>query len=166
MSQTSIPASLPIGFAGMKADTTEDTVETFVSAEASAEIPFGVMVAQGTGDRDGKMPAAGTDKLVGIVLHSHDYAKDTELGSTGLKPKTALQILRKGKALVTVEEAVAPGDRAHIRYASGAGGTQKGAWRKSSVANETIDATTQCVFRSTASANGLAEVEIDMVAKP
>jgi hypothetical protein len=148
------------GYAGML-DGSDHNFASGFSEEASAEIPFGVAVARGTADDGVKLPAASTAKIRGVVVHSHAYDKDQELGDTGIKPKCQISVGRRGRFLVTVEEAVIPGDRAFIRYATGDGGSQKGAWRKSAVAGETIDVTAEAEFQTTASAAGLAVVEVD-----
>jgi hypothetical protein len=168
MSQTSIKSSMDVAFAGMLADAAQARVDSKANGEASAEIPFGVAVAKGATDNVVKLPAANTDKFDGVVVHDHSYVPGTNgnLGTTGIKSKGSINLLREGEVWVTVEEAVAPGDRGFFRYASGAGGTQKGAWRKSAVANETIDATAQTEFRSTAAANGLAKLYVNAGAKP
>lgn len=173
MAQTSY-AEMAAAFAGMLADAgIVKYAETMVQAEASAEVPFGIVVVMNTAPTaDGtpakaKLPAASTDKLWGIVLHSHSYDTRTELGTTGLKPKTLLSALRKGRVWVTVETAVAVGDRGHVRYAAGAGGTQLGALRNAAVGSETIDATTQIVFVTAQTvAGGLAVAEVDFTNKP
>lgn len=159
MSQTSYSDTFVKAFEGMKVDLFNDDVESMVSEEASAEIPFGHMVVQGTADDQALLPSGASDVLVGVVLHSHAYAKDDDLGTTGLKPKTHLNVLRRGRVWVRVEEACSPGDTPHVRYA-GAG--DLGAFRVSAVGGETIDASAYGVFRTSAGANELALLELDM----
>lgn len=132
MSQTSVPTNQSSAFAGMLADISDADVRTFVSEEASAEMPMGAMVAQGAGSDGAVLMASAASVPVGVVLHSHQYSKGTygELGSTGLKPKTCLNILNKGKAWVTVENAVSVNAPAYVRHtANGAGKLQPGAFR-------------------------------------
>lgn len=157
--QLSYSRTQAVAFAGMKVDLTDDYVRSYANTEASAEMPFGVMLALGTGEQDAILPASGTAKLIGVLLHSHDYG-DRDVGTTGVLPKGALSVLSRGTVWVTVEEAVAVGDRPFIRFATGAGGSQKGAWRKSA------DTATALELKggryvTAASANGLAQVEFD-----
>lgn len=170
--QTSYAEMAP-AFAGMLADATKvKHADTFVQGEAAAEIPFGVAVAietsPGTDGTPGKATLVNNvaDKVAGIVLHSHAYDKRTELGTTGLKPKTTMAVLRKGRVWVRPETAVVDGDRGYVRAVAGAGGTQLGALRNAAVGGETIDSTGQIVFRSTAAAGGLAIAEVDFTNKP
>lgn len=165
MSQTAYAETMAANFEGMLADVSMKVVDSFTQGEASAEMPFGIMLAKGTGDREAILPAASNAKLIGILMHSHHYAKGDggELGTTGVKPKATLNILRKGRLVVKVETTVAKYDRAFVRYATGAGGTQLGAWRNAAVTNETIDLGTKAQFMSAASAGGLAVVEVDML---
>jgi hypothetical protein len=162
MSQTSIPSALGIGIEGALADMADYQTTTGFQAEASAEIPMGVMLAKGSGDRSVILVAAANAKLVGILMHDHSIAGSALTGTTGVKPKCPVSVLRKGRVYVKVEENVVAYDRAHVRYAAGAGGTQLGAFRKSSVANETIDISAQAQYLTSASAGGLAVLEIDL----
>lgn len=131
MAQLQYQATMAKAFAGMKADLTFDYVRSYAQAEASAEIPFGVAVMQGATDNSALLPtSATTSKFLGVVLHSHVY-DSTQLGDTGVKPKNVLSVLSRGTVYVQVEEAVVVGDRPFVRYATGAGGSQKGAFRKS-----------------------------------
>lgn len=172
MSQTSYATSMAPAYEGQLADNGPTDKRTYLQGEASAEIPFGVVVAQGAvGAVQGTpdlaiLPASAPAKLVGIVIKADVYHKDSELGTTGLKPKTTLSVLRKGRIWVKSETVSTVGDRAHVRYASGAGGTQKGAIRNATVASETIDATSQIVFMTTTTLGGLGVVDVDFTNKP
>lgn len=168
MSQTSISTKQAVAYPGMLADLGNKYTESMVSEEASAEIPFGVCVAQGVADSQCELPDASGDKLVGMVQHSHAYAKGDggELGTTGLKPKACVNVLRKGRMYVVAETTIAAGDRLFVRYAAGAGGTQLGALRNAAVASETIDATAQGVFRTGGVAGTLVVLEVDFTNKP
>jgi hypothetical protein len=163
MSQTSYSNTMTAAFAGMLADTSDNDIFGALQAEASSEIPFGVMVCKGTGDNDAKLPAASTAKLFGVLVHSHNYEPRIDLGTVGVKPGATLNVLNRGRIHVVVEENVTREDRAYVRYAAGAGGTQLGAFRKSAVVDETIDATAKCKFVTSASAGQLAIVEVDML---
>jgi hypothetical protein len=162
MSQTVVNSTLTKAFAGMLADAGPNDVITRIQAEASAEMPFGIMVAEGAADEAGILPVDGTSKFAGLLMHSHAYAKDTELGTVGIKPKAVLSILRKGRAWVTVEETVAKGDPVFIRHTASGGNTQKGAFRKSADTATATDLTKKGVYLTAATAGNLALVEIDM----
>ena len=165
MSQTSISTSLTIAFAGMLADSGPNDIITRHNSEASAEMPFGVGVKQGVADAAALLPAAQADDIIGVVLHSHAYAKPTELGDDGLKPEAVMSLLRRGRVYVQVEEAVAPGDRGFCRRTAGAG-EQLGAWRASADSTDCVDCTKQTVFLTTASASGFAVMECDFLNEP
>ena len=159
MSQTSYSDRYEKAIEGQLVDMFPDGAESMVSEEASAEIPFGHMVAQGTDDTQALLPAGGSDVLVGVVVHSHAYSKDDDLGTTGLKPKTHLSVLRKGRIWVRVEDAVSAGDKPYVRW-QGAG--DQGAFRGTDDPGNTIDATALGTFRSSAGAGELAILELDM----
>lgn len=172
MSQTSYPTSMQPAFEGQLADNGHTDKLSYLQGEVSAEVPFGVCVAQGAagavqGTPDKAiLPAASNAILVGVVIKADVYHKDQELGTNGLKPKATLSVLRKGRIWVKSETANTIGQRAHVRYAAGAGGTQLGAFRNATVASETIDATNQVVFRTACSAGGLCIAECDFTNEP
>ena len=79
----SVSATLPVAFPGMRSSSHFGHVDGMINGEASAEIPFGVCVAQGSVDKSAIKLAATSDKLVGIVMFRHGYADTIELGTTG-----------------------------------------------------------------------------------
>jgi hypothetical protein len=164
MPQTSYAnQSATAAFAGMLADGSDNEVSSYVQAEASAEVAFGRMVKHGTLDTDALILTAGTNKLAGIVTHAHNYAKDTELGSTGLKPKAQLNILRKGRVWVAVEEAVAVGGAVRVRHTASGGNTAVGGFATTAEAAKTMDISKFARYLTSTTAAGFALLEIDMV---
>jgi len=162
MSQTSISTTMALAYAGLLADSGFHDVISRVNGEASAEIRFGAMVAQDTADDECDLLAADTDKPIGVVVHSHAYDKPNDLGDTGLKPKAMVNVLRKGRIWVPVEEAVVAMDPVFVRHTVADSGSFQGAFRKSDDNNETIDLTGVARFLTSASASGFAVVEVDM----
>jgi hypothetical protein len=164
MSQTSYSNTQPIAFAGMKADFQgEDVVDSFIQGEASAEVPFGVfMQKKGSGDERNALLPAGNAVLptIGLVLHSHSYSvgANGELGTSGLKPKAALDLMVVGRAWVIAENGSAYGDSVYVRYA---GTGQKGGVRSAAVNSETYKLN-NARFISKSSAAGLAMIEFDL----
>lgn len=157
------------GFAGMKADSSDDDVASYVQGESSAEIPFGVMVCQGTaGNSSGTpdkaiLPVDGNSVAVGVSVHSHDYAIDDQIGSTGLKPKNLLGVMRRGRIWVQVEDAVAVNAPAYFRHTASGGNTQLGKFRSDA---DTAKATKApgCIFKTATTGAGLAILEVDLMA--
>jgi hypothetical protein len=127
-------AEQDVGFAGMLADSGDNRVESYVQGEASEEIAFGWGVVQGT---EGTPPAAdkaikpvdANSKVVGIVLHSHNYHPDVELGTTGVKPKAMLSVLKKGVVYLYVEDTVVKDANLYLRYTANGAGKLVGQWR-------------------------------------
>lgn len=161
MAQTSVADAMTRAFQGMLADSANHTIESMTSEEASAEVPFGVMVKQGTSDTQFLKLTAITDKLVGIVVHSHAYDKPNELGDTGLKPKVTAGILRIGRIWVPVEEAVTPASSVLVR-AVVAGAEVAGAFRDTADASDLIDISHIARYRTTTTGAGIALLEINM----
>ena len=135
MAQTSYLQKPAIAFAGMLADVGPKMSSTG-SCEDHIALPFGVGLTKGTADGSYKCPMASTDKVHGIVLHSHDVNR---IGSStwgtdiGVPVDDDFNVLEEGRLYVKVEEAVVAQDPAYCRYRYGSavGLDQKGGWRKS-----------------------------------
>lgn len=160
MSQSTYAQTMTAGFPGMKADLVDDYVRSYVNAEATAEIPFGVAVVQGAADGSAILAVGAGVTWVGVVLHSHNYDPTYDLGTTGLKPKKTMNVLSRGTVWVQVENAVTVNSRAFMRHTAGAGGTQKGAFRGDADTATAIEAR-GCRFLTAASAGGVAMLECD-----
>jgi hypothetical protein len=131
MTQTSVSTSRQRAFPGMLVDTSLlKNGESKVNSEASAEIRFGIMVkVDGSDNEKVKLVAAITgETLAGVVVHNHAYAKDDELGTTGIKPKVSLTTLTRGRAWVIVEADVTIDDPVHLRCIANGGNTTLGAF--------------------------------------
>lgn len=159
--QTAVNEFQTNAFAGMKADLSPSSVDSRVNEEGATELPFGVMVFEGSTDPEGGMLqiAAQADEPAGVLLHSHAYLKDQELGATGLKPNVVGGVLKKGVVWVQVEEAVTPAST--VRYRT-SGGNGPGTFRTSAVVTNTVNISQFARYLSSAAANGLAKLEIDM----
>ncbi len=164
MSQTTVPAlqGAVQGFAGQLADASDNDVVTMVSEESSAEIPMGAMVMQGTADDQALLPTSSAAVMVGIVLHSHQYSKDIELGTTGLKPKACLNILRKGRCLVYSETEVVKGLAAFVRHTAESPDLQTGLFRKDLDTDKAVKVY-GVRWAETSSGAGLKLVDVDML---
>lgn len=136
-------------------------IEPCTNEEASAGLPFGTMVKNGTAQNLGKLPAAITDKLAGIVVFNHAYNRDTELDSDGIQPKATFGLLRKGQISVLLEENVAVGGAVRVRCVV-EGDEQKGAFRTTEDATDCIDISAFAQWRTSGSAGGTAVLEVDM----
>ena len=180
--QTSFSDTPAIAFAGMLADGAENDLITLLNAESSASMAFGSAVAfkpSGTYDSDGTVPANSTDKIAGILVHSHAHARQVslvgtdgntttmgDLSTTGVAPGGKLDILRKGRVWITTVTACVPGDRGYVSYNGTGTATAAGLVAQTSDSSHTIDSTSQIVYLTSASANGLAMIEVDFTNKP
>lgn len=165
--QTSVTINPSAAFAGMLADSGPEYTRSYVNDESSAEMPMGRMCKQGSTDKAALLLSAGTDvdKLLGVVRHTHDYAKDEELGSTGIKPDVMVGVLSQGVIWVEVAEAVAPGDPVRVWHAAGVtvAGALVGQFGKTADATKSILLAPESArWRSTASAAGLAQLELHL----
>jgi hypothetical protein len=140
--------------------------DSATSEEASATIPFGVMVIRGTGDGGAKRlhtsAATCEQLLLGISVRSHDFAIGSELDDDGaLKPGATFAVGRKGRYRVLVEDAVSPGDSVRVR-AVAAGDEVPGAFMTGADGTDAIDISAFAQWRTSADAGEVAVVEIDM----
>lgn len=132
MSQTAYTLAPKIGVVGGLADGGDNDVLTKI---ASVAIPFGCFVVRDADDLKAKLPTVTGDvttggKHGGVALATQ--AMESNANSVPTFPiGKEFPMIRQGRVLVKVEEAVVQGDQAFVRFASGAGGTQLGAFRKS-----------------------------------
>lgn len=164
MSQTTVADNMSNVFAGVLGDDNlGNYVRSYVNEEATAEMPFGVLVVQGTADGDALLPTA-TDQPLGVVVHSHRYAKDGELGDDGVKPNAMIGVLRRGTIWVQPEETVAPGDAVRVRLTAGAS-EQVGAFRTTADGTDCA-VITNAEWLTSGTSTTPALLEIDMNHEP
>lgn len=160
---TDYSLTLTPAIAGQLGDLSEAEIRSFQNAEASAEIPFGYAVVQGTGEKDALLPSADSDVFVGIVAHSQAYDPLKDLGDDGIKPDRELNIVDEGRVWVVVGEAVDVNDRGYVVYATPPSGeATPGRIMKTNTADQTLDTSAQIKFLTAqATPGGLALAEID-----
>jgi hypothetical protein len=132
-------------------------------------IPFGVAVKLDGATAGFKLPAATGDitnrmfiASIGQRVRSNYYDVNGNLVAAdtyGATPGSSMSAYELGDIAVVVEEAVLPGDQVFIRFATGAGGTQLGAFRKSAD-TATATAHPSWFFLTGASAGGFAIVKV------
>ncbi len=181
--QTTYLTAPVIGYAGMREGTADDVVITGKNVEVSAGMPFGIGVvwktSGATSDIDMLLPAAQSDLVAGIVVHSHSHplqwtdasGSHGELAATGLVPGTLFNLLREGMIMVPVASGCKPSDRLFVRAVSNAGiSTQLGSCENAADSTNMIDCSKQGQFLTTAvasvSAPNLAWLAVDFVNKP
>jgi hypothetical protein len=154
---TSYPTAPGTGFAGQIADEAPRYIDSAIN-KAAAAIPFGIAVKKGTNEDEAVLLAATGDVISGITIHRHDV---NTIGSSAWASDAGIPVgdrfdqLKSGVVLVKVEEAVVQYDKAFVRFAAGAGGTQLGAWRKSAD-TATARAVNGAYFLKGAAAGGYA----------
>lgn len=152
------------GFSGMLADSGANEIASMRNDEASAEMAFGIAVknASTTDETSAKLLTSITGEIVaGILIHQHSYA-DTALGTTGVKADERIDVLRRGRILVTCEDGCDVGERLHIR-AVATGNELAGALLSDADGSDTIDSQGQGVWRTFAAAGALAVLEVDFI---
>ena len=151
------------------ADTVNVTSTDVILNETN--VPFGSFVSlndegQQTGDRRlVHLPQAATDVTnarvaMGFALHTHAVENALTGDNLGYEPQSAVSILRRGRVLVQVEDAVVAGGQVFIRHVAGAGESLGAA--RSDVDGSDASALPSASFMTAASAGGLAVVEINL----
>lgn len=166
----------PLPYAGLAGDGSEGTqIVGAFNTEASAEIAFGLAVVRdNTAPYDvngngAKLPSAASGAgsvLLGIVRHSHAFSNSPggDLGTTGLKPGTMMDIMRVGRIWAICEDGCSPGDRLFVRHT--AAGTGRGSLRATDAGGATcLDATTKGEWQTKAAALGVAMIDVDFINK-
>lgn len=164
MSQTFTVFPLPQGLAGQIVDSLDSDCLSIVSAD-TLDMPFGVMVAKGNSDVNGILPNGSGIIPIGVLALSfvYDNGPNGSLSAVGLRPQAMMNVMRRGRIWVLVEENVTAYDRAFIRFTAGAGGTQLGAFRKSADSASALDVTKKCQYLTSATAGNLAVLDVDML---
>jgi hypothetical protein len=143
-----------------------DIVVGKIQGEASAVIPPGYAVCAHASDATKViLPAAETDRVIGIVARSHEYMEGTSYDSTvtpgGIMPGANVNVVRKGAMFVTAEDAVSAYGRGWVRCTAGTAPEYVGGITAADEGTETIDCTNYIEFQETASAQGLVLIEFD-----
>lgn len=171
--QTSVSDAPAVAFAGLLVGT-QHTVHPMKNAEASASIAFGrgvVFKAGGTTDQDAVLPAAEGDKFAGIIVKSDVYDRTYsladgstggELDSTGLRPGSMMNVLRKGQVWAVCEDGCVPGDKLWVRAVAAGDPEFLGGLNSADDGTDMIDATAVGTWLTTASAGGLAILSVDL----
>lgn len=146
-----------LGIAGQLADLSgRKHVDSKVSEEATS-FPYGVACVAGSASNGAVLPT-GAASLLGVVLHRHK--QPSTANSNTVDDEDVINVLREGRCLVLVEEAVTPASTVYVRISTGAGGSQKGAFR-ASADTATALAASGMRYVSSASSGGLAILEVD-----
>lgn len=161
MPQTTVSPQ-PAGFPGMLADASiVKHCDTGVSEEASASIPFGVMVKKGTGNEQVKLLTAQANVLRGIAVYDGALAKDHEVDDAGIRPFASVNVLQRGRVWVYSEEAVNPSLGVKVRCVA-ISAEIPGSFRVTSDSTDCVDISKYAKWKSTTTGAGPAILEIDM----
>lgn len=191
--QDTYNANPPRGIAGQLIDAQSDNANVHPMFNAdTVSLPYGHAVehvdvsatsfsgdTQAVASREAqqliKLVNANTDKVAGLVMHSHATVESETLAANvvapsitwdALKVGASVNLLRQGRIRVRPEPSsgVARGARLYVR-AVAAGGWAAGSLRGSADGTNTIDCTNQGEWLSGIGADGLAELEVDFVNK-
>jgi hypothetical protein len=151
--------------------------ETVKNAD-TVSIPFGSPVfykpSGATSDNDVTLPANSTDILRGFSFRSDgferawtdDIGTQGDLDGTGIRTGKLFDIVRVGTLWTVCHTGCVPKDRLFIAFnATGTTYTAVGQLGNVAESGHSIDASTKGEWRTTASADGLARLQIDCINK-
>ena len=173
--QTSVLVAPAIAFAGLLYDDGPNSIITLKNAEVTADMAFGSVVKRKLSSpasiQDALLPSGSTDKLAGIIVHTHNYARDFtlpdgshggELESDGLAPGAILSVLVAGRIYVQVRQAVVAEDPMYVCYApDGTVYTVKGQLGNADVSSTAASYAKVGHFITPAAALGFAVLQVD-----
>jgi len=167
MPQTAVADRMTVGILGQLADLqsmADASVDTATSEEVTASIGFGIFVKHGVGVDSALLPSDPADRLKGISIQTHEYARDIELDEDlKLRPGSTFGVLTHGRVTVAPTTPAAPGDEVHVQFDPEVG-HPAGAVRATGSAAKTFDITAFAQWRTVAtSAGDLCVLEIDML---
>lgn len=162
MSQTSVRTSYAVGIIdGSPADDGPIEKVSGRNDEASASIPFGVVVKSGTTESGCLNLTATSNVLKGVSCYSTAYAPVFELDADGaVLPDVMFDVAVEGRLNVYPEESVTPASEVHVR-AVAAGDEVAGAFRATADGTDTIDVSAFCRWVSPGSSTVAAVIEFD-----
>lgn len=173
MPQSTVTVSFGAAFVGFDPDNSvnSDNYISRVSTEATAQIPFGTVVAEDASNYGVGATAAKAQASVplGILPQSDAYQKGFELatiadanGNIGLLPGTNMTIKRRGRLWVQIEEDVTPANVVKYRVNAVGAGVGPGSFRKTASAGNTVDISKFAKWcGSYTAANGFGLLEFD-----
>lgn len=165
--QTTYGGTMTARIAGQLADSGFHDIVAMFNREDSAQMSFGRAVKFGstTDTTSAVLPTAETDIVAGIVIFSYEYAPGLDLGDDGILPDRPIQVLRKGRVIVELEDAVTIGQRGWVR-AVATGDELLGGVLPADDGTDTIDCTNQIVFLESGATGDLVMVEVDFTNRP
>lgn len=171
--QTSYSIDIPaVSYPGQIADAMQDS-DILSALAVAAALPYGVFVCHDLANMGGfdslavKVPASSNDvtvagSLMGVVLADQARAQDPSVAVATYPINSCVPVARKRRVWVLSETAVVDGAPVFVRFATGGGGSQKGAVRADADTASAAQAP-NCCFRGTYAAPGYVVVELNLV---
>lgn len=133
------------------------SVATTTASASALVIPFGYVIATGTGDtaRTGKLPTASSDVPRGISVRTEAH-EITQTGVDGVNPGEMINVLSDGRIWVRPTTAFKPTDVVYYSYDS----VTKGTVRAGTASNHAI--LTGAKFENSGVLGDLAILKVDM----
>lgn len=155
--------------------TANVTLANLVAFEAA--MPFGILVVQDPNRDNGAILPINAEAISGSLLHPentphsvlgvtvHQFTIEQQrdvANNVGYPSGNMMSVLRRGRILVQVEDAVVAGGNVYVRYTSSGGNTQLGAFR-SDGDTSTAGLVDGARYKTSADAGGLAILDFEIL---
>lgn len=159
--QTTFVYDKALGYPGCVANAFPTVRE---SKAAVAAVNFGTFVCRRASPADAEDQCANPAATADVTARGRGIAlrDESRKHTTGYEVNDQVSYLRRGCVWVVVEEAVLQDDAVFVRFASGGGGTQLGAFRKSADTATAVALPGAIYKTAQATIGGLAMVEINL----
>lgn len=160
MSQTTYTTEAVVAFPGMLGEGGKE-YSISRALEDAAAIGAGRPAVAGTDpETQFALPSTGGETFLGITTAKHGREDLDTAGATSFSQDENVELIRRGRIWVTVEEAVVAGDPVFFRHTVN-GGLLPGGWRNDTAAGE-ADQVTQAVFATSAAIDTVALIDINL----
>lgn len=142
MTISTIGTELPVGIAGMLADSSlSKDVVSGTSEETVNGILPGSFVVQGTADLGVKQPSAQNQLLKGVAVFGHSYSPSVQVDATtgAYLPGITFDVLRHGRIFALAKATIHPTDHVHVQMIANTG-APVGQIRPDADTGKTVDA--------------------------
>lgn len=159
MSQTTYTSQPGESYQGMLGDSKETDIISRALGGAT-NVEFGKMLAYGATPAKECAPladGAAAITFAGVAVHRHTPDRASLTADEGIVPDEMVDLLRKGRVWVPVDEAVTPGEAVYVVHT----GATKGSFRKSADGGNTL-VIAGASWQSTTGAAGIALLDLNL----
>jgi hypothetical protein len=127
VSQTVYNVKPVVAMPGMIADNTDNCRIRTAKMVEPGGAPFGIFVTKGANAGEVEYPDADTDKICGILVHTHHIDRTNLAAGMDINVNDIVPVAESGRFYALIEEDMVEDDPVYVRFAANGGLTQLGA---------------------------------------